>query len=37
VHGEWGQVTVEEVARRYAGHGINHINQINTIRAKHGF
>ncbi|MBE2268164.1 MAG: DinB family protein [Anaerolinea sp.] len=36
-HPEWGAVDLEEIVRRYADHGINHINQINTIRAKHGF
>jgi hypothetical protein len=32
VHPEWGEVTVAEVARRYADHGDNHIQQIkNTL------
>jgi len=37
VHSEWGTVTVETIARNYSWHGQNHINQINTIREKHGF
>lgn len=30
LHPDWGVVTVENVAERYAGHCDNHINQINT-------
>lgn len=37
VHPEWGEVTVEEVARRYAEHCDNHIDQINRIGAKYGW
>jgi hypothetical protein len=36
-HPEWGEVSVEEVARRYAEHCDNHINQINGIGAMHGW
>lgn len=32
-HPSWGEVSVEEVARRYADHGDNHINQINKTLA----
>jgi hypothetical protein len=36
-HPEWGEVTVEEVARRYADHCDNHMNQINRIGVKYGW
>lgn len=35
IHPEWGEVTVEEVARRYAAHCDNHIDQISRIGVKH--
>ncbi len=31
VHPSWGEVTVEEVARRYAEHGRVHLNQIDRV------
>jgi hypothetical protein len=31
IHSEWGEVTVEEVARRYAEHGHIHLNQIDRV------
>ncbi len=37
VHPVRGALTVEQIAAMYAGHGTNHINQINDIRAKYGF
>lgn len=38
VHPSWGaDLTVEEVARRYAGHGDNHIAQINGIGEMFGW
>ncbi len=37
IHPEWGEVTVEEVARRYADHCDNHMNQINRIGVKYGW
>jgi hypothetical protein len=37
VHPVRGEMTVEQIAAMYAGHGTNHINQINDIRAKYGF
>lgn len=36
-HPKWGQVTVEEVARRYAEHCNNHIEQIDGIGDLHGW
>jgi hypothetical protein len=36
-HPTWGEVTVEEVARRYANHCDNHMNQINRIGVKYGW
>lgn len=33
IHPEWGEVTVETVARNYADHGDNHIHQINKTLA----
>lgn len=36
-HPDWGEVTVEEVARRYANHCDNHMNQINRIGVKYGW
>ncbi len=37
VHPSWGTVTVEEVARRYANHCDNHMNQIDGIGAMYGW
>jgi hypothetical protein len=37
IHPQWGTVTVEEVARRYAVHCDNHIAQIDGIGAMHGW
>jgi hypothetical protein len=31
VHPDWGEVTVEEVARRYAEHGQIHLDQIDKV------
>jgi hypothetical protein len=31
VHSDWGEVTVEEVARRYAEHGQIHLDQIDRV------
>ncbi len=31
VHSEWGETTVEDVARRYAEHGLNHLEQIDRV------
>lgn len=31
LHPEWGEVTVEEVARRYAEHGQIHLDQIDKV------
>ena len=36
-HPEWGAVTVEEVARRYAEHCDNHMAQIDGIGAMYGW
>jgi hypothetical protein len=36
-HPEWGVVTVEEVARRYAAHCDNHMAQIDGIGAQYGW
>ncbi|MBW4437540.1 MAG: DinB family protein [Pleurocapsa minor GSE-CHR-MK-17-07R] len=36
-HPEWGQVTVEEIARRYANHCDNHMRQIDGIGVMHGW
>jgi hypothetical protein len=36
-HPAWGEVTVEEVARRYAAHGDNHLAQIDGIGAMAGW
>jgi hypothetical protein len=33
LHPEWGEVTVEDIARRYADHGDNHIAQIEKTLA----
>jgi hypothetical protein len=37
VHPEWGEVSVEDVAQRYADHCDNHMAQINRIGAKYGW
>ena len=37
VHPSWGEVSVEDVARRYADHCDNHMNQMNRIGAKYGW
>jgi hypothetical protein len=37
IHPDWGEVTVEEVAGRYAEHCDNHINQINGIGKMYGW
>jgi hypothetical protein len=36
-HPEWGKVSVEEVARRYAAHCEAHLAQIDGIGAMHGW
>ncbi len=36
LHSEWGEVTVEEIARRYADHGDNHMDQIRRTLASAG-
>lgn len=36
LHPEWGEVSVEEIAQRYADHGDNHIQQIQKTLAYKG-
>jgi hypothetical protein len=36
-HPDWGEVSVEDVTRRYAEHCDNHMNQINRIGVKYGW
>jgi hypothetical protein len=37
VHPDWGTVTLEEIARRYAAHCDAHMAQIDGIGAMHGW
>lgn len=37
LHYEWGEISVENVALRYADHCDNHMAQINRIGAKYGW